>query len=160
MKYVTTRYRYVRPSPEVMEYIFERLAALSRISGVRRGVMSPEEFSRNLWQLEGLIPDIAYKRAIVDLVCSDFPLDRQALGKYLQQTWFKKDREQRKAENRQFRERRAAVFKMCIEQWAEKKNISKEEAVKKFVPEHRVKAFEQSLKPSRIAGKQYCKKKK
>jgi hypothetical protein len=159
MKYVTTRYRYAHPSPEVMKSIFERLAALSQISRMRRGVMSAEEFSRNLWQLEGLIPDIAYKRAIVDLVCSDFPLDRQALGKYLQQTWFKKDREQRKAENRKFRERRAAVLMMCTEQWAEKKNISKDEAVKKFVPEHRVKAFEQSLKPSRIAGKQYRKKK-
>jgi hypothetical protein len=149
-------WRYVRPSPEVMERIFEFVA----LGPMRRGAMSPEEFSRNLWQLEGLIPDADFRRAVIGLVFSDFPLDRQALGKYLQQTWFKKDREQRKAENRQFRERRAAVFRMCIEQGAEKENISKEEAVKKFVPEHRVKAFEQSLKPSRIAGKQYPKKQK
>jgi hypothetical protein len=145
------------PTPEKVRSMFERLVAAGQM---RRGTMSPEEFSRNLWQLEGILPDVDYKRAIINLVCSDFPLDRQALGKYLQQTWFKKDKEQRKADNRQFRERRASVLRVCIEQWAEKENISKTEALKKIVKEHRVKAVEQSLKPSRIAGKQYRKKKK
>jgi hypothetical protein len=153
MKYVK---RYVHPSPEVMESIFERLAALGRM---RRGVMSPEEFSRNLWQLEGLIPDADFRRAIIDLVFSDFPLDRQALGKYLQRAWLKKDKEQRKADNRRFREHRASAFRAYIERLAKKEGISKEEAKKKFMPEHRLKAFEQSLKPARIAGKQYRKKK-
>jgi hypothetical protein len=154
MKYVK---RYVHPSPEVMESIFERLAALGQM---RRGVMSPEEFCRTFWQREGLIPDADFRRAIIDLVFSDFPLDRQALGKYLERTWFKKDREQRKVDNRRFREQVASENKAFIERLAERDGISKEEAKRKFVPEHRIKAFEQSLKPSRIAGKQYRKKNK
>src|SRR5262245_41893013 len=119
---------YVHPSAEEMKSIFDCRVASGRM---HRGVMSPEEYCHAFWQLEGLVPDFipdaAYKRAIVDLVCSDFPLDRQALGKYLQRAWFKKDREQRKADNRRFREQVAAAKKMRIDWLAEKENISKEE---------------------------------
>jgi hypothetical protein len=106
----------------------------------------------------------ALRRAIIELLCSDTPLDafwRRHVANELEMLYFKTKQERRLARGLRHRQTQKLLWEVEINSAAKRKNVSPAKAKEKVAAHHglSVEALIQALKPSRIAGKKYPRKK-